>query len=430
MSILKTKHALVVGMSNVEAGGFSPRDLKILAQAAGVLAAKAGAVLIEVGSNDADDVILLQGDVELKSRDGSTQQVRGGSDSARVPLARLRPRRFQVRALTPVRYLKVSPQFVRATLEPAAAVQQDERRRKLSETVASSAAPADAAEYEVTELLQGEIDEAQDLFVEFTAAVHRDQIPLPSLPAIATRVRQAVGADCGVRELASIVNGDAAIATKVVRAANSPVYRTDATITTVSDAVSRLGVNTTQQLVLSFVMKEIFSTSVDALKTKMRYVWTHTQAMAVGAFVLSREFKVFEPERALLAGLLHDIGAVALIAYAERFPRVWEDASTLDRVLAALQGEVGAMMLARWTFEPEWVRLSAEVDQWQRPTPTPDYCALLQVVHFCHRKSIPDDAEQPRAALDAFGWTAAQAHECLTRALGRVRGASTLLGES
>src|SRR5262249_35809794 len=160
-------------------------------------------VLIEVGNTDPDDVILLQGDVELKGHDGSTTKVRGGSDSARVPLARLRPRRFQVRALTPVRYLKVSPQFVRATLEPGVAANASERR-KLSDTVSASSAP-DAGDYEVTELLQGEIDEAQDLFVDFTAAVHRDQIPLPSLPAIATRVRQAVGADCGVRELASIV---------------------------------------------------------------------------------------------------------------------------------------------------------------------------------------------------------------------------------
>jgi HD-like signal output (HDOD) protein len=417
-------------MGNVDTG-FSPRDLKILAQAAGVLLAKPGAVLIEVGNSDPDDVILLQGDVELKGRDGATQKVSGGTDSARVPLARLRPRRFQVRALTSVRYLKVSPQFVRATLQPAAVVATpEERRRKLSDTVAAQAAPADAGEYEVTELLQGEIDEAQDLFVEFTAAVHRDQIPLPSLPAIATRVRQAVGADCGVRELAGLVNGDAAIATKIVRTANGPLYRTDALTTTVMEAVTRLGVNTTQQLVLSFVMKEIFSTSVDALKTKMRQVWTHTQAMAIGAFVLSREFKVLEPERALLAGLLHDIGAVALIAYAERFPKVWEDAATLDRVLASLQGEVGAMMLARWTFESEWVCLAAEVDQWQRPTPAPDYCALLQVVHYCHAKTLPENVEQPAAALAGFGWSATQAHECLTRALGRVRSASTLLGES
>ncbi|MCX7064725.1 MAG: signal transduction protein, partial [Proteobacteria bacterium] len=74
--------------------------MKALAEAAGVLTAKSGAVLIEVGSNDPDDVILLVGDVELKSRDGSTQKVSGGSESARMPLARLRPRRFQVRALT------------------------------------------------------------------------------------------------------------------------------------------------------------------------------------------------------------------------------------------------------------------------------------------------------------------------------------------
>ena len=397
--------------------GFSSKELKVLAQAAGVLIAKPGAVLIEIGNTDPDDVILLQGDVELKSRDGSAQKVRGGSDSARMPLARLRPRRFQVRALTPVRYLKVSEQLVKATLAP----------------LANAAEPSavEAGDYEVTELLQGEIDEAQDLFVEFTAAVHRDDIPLPSLPSIATRVRAAVSAECGTRELASIVNGDAAIATKIVRAANGPLYRSEVQTTTVAEAIARLGVSTTQQLVMSFVLKEIFSTTVAPLKAKMRAVWTHTQAMAVGAFVLSREFRVLEPERALLAGLLHDIGAVALIAYAERFPRVWEDPVTLDRVLQSLQGEVGSMVLARWSFESEWVRLALEVDMWQRRCPTPDYCGLLQIVHFCHRPTMPaQPAESPDNALTSFGWTPAQAHESLTRALGRVKGAATLLGES
>ncbi len=399
--------------------GFSIKELKVLAQAAGVLVAKAGAVLIEVGNTDPDDVILLQGDVELKSRDGSVQKIRGGSDSARMPLARLRPRRFQVRALTPVRYLKVSNQLVRATLAP------------VTEAAAPAAAPIETGDYEVTELLHGEIDAAQDLFVEFAEAVHRDNIPLPSLPSIATRVRQAVGAECGTRELAQIVNGDAAIATKVVRAANGPLYRSEVQTTTVSEAVARLGVSATQQLVMSFVLKEIFATEIAALKAKMRAVWTHTQAMAVGAFVLSREFRVLEPERALLAGLLHDIGAVSLIAFAERFPAVWEDPVTLDRVLDSLQGEVGSMVLARWGFEAEWVRLALDVDQWARKCTTPDYCGLLQIVHFCHRPALPaHPTEVPDNALTAFGWTPAQAHESLTRALGRVKGAATLLGES
>ena len=114
--------------------GFTRRELKALAEAAGVLTAKSGAVLIEVGSNDPDDVILLMGDVELKSRDGSIQKVSGGSESARMPLARLRPRRFQVRALTPVRYLKVSDQMVRGIT-----------------AARTEAPPADTGDYEVTE---------------------------------------------------------------------------------------------------------------------------------------------------------------------------------------------------------------------------------------------------------------------------------------
>jgi hypothetical protein len=114
-----------------------------------------------------DDVILLQGDVELKGRDGSVQKIRGGSDSARMPLARLRPRRFQVRALTPVRYLKVSNQLVRATLTPlvlaSASAETRERVQRWNDVVKRMARLAEisfadrAPEGAVQLLVRGEV---------------------------------------------------------------------------------------------------------------------------------------------------------------------------------------------------------------------------------------------------------------------------------
>jgi hypothetical protein len=87
------------------------------------------------------------------------------------------------------------------------------------------------------------------------------------------------------------------------------------------------------------------------------------------------------------------------------------------------------MMLARWGFEPQWVKLPREVDDWQRPGEAMDYCTLLQVVHFCHEPAArPVDV--PRNALRAHGWTPEQAQEHLTRALGRVKGATSLMREA
>ncbi len=387
--------------------GLSRRELAALERAVGAVRARPGTVLFDIGSIDEDEIILLDGELELRGGDGLARRVRGGDATARMPLARLRPRQYRAEALSQIRYLRVGSSLWAKTL---ARRDQD------------LAPDLEGGTYEVAELLYGEGDDAQSLFIKFAEAVAADRVHLPSLPTVAVHVRQAINADVGARELARIINNDAAIATKILRTANSPLYRGANACATVNDAVARIGINNAQQVVTAFAMQEVFNAKAPALKQRMAGLWRHTQSIASGAFVLARSLGLRDSEGAMLAGLLHDIGAVAVLAYVEGFPNVWRDEQTLGRVLDDLKGEAGAMLLGRWGFDASLVRLPKEVDDWQRESTSLDACGLLQITHYC-----VDGAKSPPRALTAAGVTADELAQRWAQAAPTLKAVQSLL---
>jgi HD-like signal output (HDOD) protein len=323
-------------------------------------------LLFDIGNDDLEDVLLIEGEVELSSKDGTTLHVRAGTDAARLPLARLRPRRYRGKAVDDVRYLRVPEGAVARVLDGH-----------------DSASPVTG--YQVNELLHGEPIEAQELFVGFVKAVREDAIRLPSLPDVAAKVRTALAnAELGAEELAKIVGRDASIAAKIVRVANSPLYRGEQASRSVVDAVSRIGIDRAQQLVMGFALKELFKSHVPQLAKRMSVAWQHSQWIASAAFLLARRSNACGPERALLCGLVHDIGVVALLAHAEQVPRIWRDPASLERVLAGLKSEAGALMLERWAFDSTLRALVQNVDDWRANVSIEG--AMLQAVHWSRQR--------------------------------------------
>ena len=258
--------------------------------------------------------------------------------------------------------------------------------------------------YEITEYLAGEGADAQDLFVHFIESVNKNRIQLPSLPHVAAEVRShSSRGDLGVQQMARIIGHDSAVSAKLVRTANSPLYRGESLSQSVLDAVSRLGVDKSRQLVMSYTVREVFTTPNKGLANLMQVTWKHSQDIAINAYIISRRCHVLAAEKVLLAGLMHDIGVIPLLAYAEAYPELYRNRPALRRVLNELKSDAGAMLLKRWGFDAELSQVACEVDNWQRAgtAETCDLTDLIQVAHYGARLISDPTAElEPPAALN------------------------------
>lgn len=345
----------------------SKAQLAFLAESLTVHSAGAGARIIERDTNDEAHYLLLSGQVRLTAGDGRSAVVKEDSPAAKRPLSQLRPRKYEVIALTNIRYLRIEDEV----LAQAVKVSQDESQ---------AANPHN----ELVELEATIMEVEGELCFNLFQDLHADRLVLPSLPDVAVKIRQAVEDEVSdAKRIAALIQSDPAITAKLLKVANSPIYRGREPFTTCSAAVVRLGINTTHKLVTSFAMSELFKVESKVLQERMREAWEHSIEVGARCFVLGKKLKGFDPEEAMLAGLLHDIGMVAILTYAEKFPDISVNAEQVEVAINALHGQVGAMILRKWGFPDAYVVSSQEADTWNRdPNRPADYCDLVVVAQL------------------------------------------------
>ena len=139
---------------------------------------------------------------------------------------------------------------------------------------------------------------------------------LPTLPASAAILTDAMNdPTLSVRNIGNIAGQDPSLAAKVIRLANSSYYGIPKRITNVEDAAVVLGLRVMQALVLSMTVFDSMhgSRSGDSRKT----IWKHSIATAAAGRLIAEKIEMpgVSPDDAFCAGLLHDIGKIAMTQY-------------------------------------------------------------------------------------------------------------------
>jgi diguanylate cyclase (GGDEF)-like protein len=190
---------------------------------------------------------------------------------------------------------------------------------------------------------------------------------LPTIPAVAVKVLQLCQQeDFDLREIAQALALDPALSTKVLKLANSPMMGIPREVKTVSHAIGLLGVNAVKTLALSFsLVAEMKKQGQDR-----RLFWKRSLVSAIAARELTRAAGLMaQAEEAFLAGLLQDIGMLALWQVVpDRYVPLLEKAGSDHEQLAALEREtfgcdhteVGAWLLGRWKL-PEFLQTAARL---------------------------------------------------------------------
>jgi HD-like signal output (HDOD) protein len=208
----------------------------------------------------------------------------------------------------------------------------------------------------------------------------QDKLVIPTLPKIALGVRSAIEQDLPVRKIELLIQADPALASLLVKTANSALYRSRQTVTTIEQAIIRMGLRVVKNLVTSYSLKNLFTTDNQHLKQRMKQLWVHNAEVAAVCFVLARHLKRFDPEHALLLGLLHNVGVLPVLSYARQFPDIVADEAKLDATIDDLKAEVGSIILSKWQFAEEFVTVAREAEQWLRDeSGKTDYCDLVLV---------------------------------------------------
>jgi hypothetical protein len=148
------------------------------------------------------------------------------------------------------------------------------------------------------------------------AAVERTIADLPVLPAAAQRALGLLAReDRSARDLQSIATSDPVVAAELIRAANSAAFGARQEIKTLAQAVAHIGTEKACRILVAASLKRLF-----VVKT-LHGVWNHSLEASQIAQSVAKLSPRVNPEEALLAGLVHDIGRLAAPLLPEEFQR-------------------------------------------------------------------------------------------------------------
>jgi HD-like signal output (HDOD) protein len=343
-----------------------PRDeLELLAAQLQVESAPAGAQLIELGSSDKYQYFLLQGRIRLEAADGKAMEIEGGTARASSPIAQLVPRRFNVTSVTPVQFLRIAQKLI--------------PRHDPEEAGGTTGIIVEDGVQEPKKInLENRL--TQRLYSD----LKQDKLILPSLPEVAVRVGRAVkDQNSNANSVARIIQVDPAITAKIVKAANSAFYGNMKPVNSCNEAIVRLGMKVTHNLVLAYTLRDLFQTKSKVLQMRMQELWRHSNKVAAICYVLARNDRRFNADEAMLIGLLHDIGVAAIVNQASFYPDLAMDKKSMNHAIANLRGPVGGSILEVWNFRKEFVVAAREAEEWMRnDRDKPDYCDLVLVAQL------------------------------------------------
>lgn len=244
---------------------------------------------------------------------------------------------------------------------------------------------------------------AEKVQQELLQAIDNDDLVLPTLPEVALRVREAAeDPDIGIPQLSKVIGNDAALTARIIKVVNSPLLRTNREITDLQMAVSRLGINYTCNLATGLAMEQMFQATSDVVDRKMREVWNKSTEIAGICHVLCRHYTRLLPDQATLAGLVHQIGILPILTYAEEHNELLSDSISLNHVIEQIHPIIGDKILRTWQFPELITQVPSQYLDFTRDSAKVDYVDIVQVATLQSHLG----SEHPYTQLD---WSKVQA---------------------
>jgi HD-like signal output (HDOD) protein/signal transduction histidine kinase len=229
---------------------------------------------------------------------------------------------------------------------------------------------------------------------------------LPAMPQILIKLIEHLQADdLGMAELAALISNDAGMTSKILSVANSSAYHRPSRVVGLEQSLVALGTDMIKTLVISESVFQTFNNFPHSGSTDLRGFWKNSLTAAFIARDLAQRMEFGHVEEAYLAGLLHNVGRLALLAtapkeYAFNFTaRDDEDLCAVEqRTLQITHAEAGAWLIERWHLDSF---LADSVLYHHEPSARLESShPLIRIVRLAHLMAThqPDDAAIAGAA--------------------------------
>jgi len=328
-----------------------------------VITAKRKKVLLEWGSTEAASLYIIKGRILQSAVDGKTTEIEVRDGDEMRPIAQLRPSIYEIKALGTVTYLKIN-------------------RHKLVEY--TNLSDAESSDISVHSMFTDSEEEDNSVVNHLYRNLMDNSIKLPELPSMAALI-QAIyrGKSTDMDAMVKILTLYPDVSRKIKNVARCPRDNNWSTIDQLRFSVERLRVRPVYCLIMVYAIGKLVSRMPEAHLQRVSSFWQHSLNVAAISRILAKTTKSFQPDLAMLAGLIHGIGVLVIDDRLMEHHHLMLDHLEIDHAIQAMRPEISSLLLRKWKFDDELILVAEECGDWSRdPGLAADLCDLVLVANY------------------------------------------------
>jgi putative nucleotidyltransferase with HDIG domain len=238
---------------------------------------------------------------------------------------------------------------------------------------------------------------------------------LGSYGPVLQEIEQALQSpQCNLSTIGDAIQKDPDLTARLLRLANSPFFGFANRLSTVAEAVSLLGIQQIQDMIVASSVLEQFKGVPDKFVNKDSF-WRHSLAVGITARLLAMERRLPKPDKFFVAGLLHDVGRLVLLSQAAEWAqKVFEcyqaekillrDAE--KKILGYDHQQIAAELLQSWSYPPVLVQAVAFHHAPNESAAKLDAATVHIADHLVNAMGVGSSGEQFVPPLDDRAWSA------------------------
>jgi HD-like signal output (HDOD) protein len=232
--------------------------------------------------------------------------------------------------------------------------------------------------------------------------IQQDKLVLPTLPDIALKVRQrSSDPDVSLLDMADVIAQDPALAARMIKVSNSAFMGRSIKVSTLSQAVTRIGLSQIRNIAIAMALEQIFVATHKQVQQQLDALWhssvqTTSIAVACLSYYNSHEaHSGLNKDVLTLVALIHNIGALPLLAEAEREQQLLGDPRFLQHLASSLSADVSVRILQAWHFDETFQQAALNWRKIKPEQPGPGYIDFIRLAVIA-RDGYADKALQQK----------------------------------
>ena len=214
--------------------------------------------------------------------------------------------------------------------------------------------------------------------------VNNDTLVLPTLPAIALKVRKAADdPDINLNMMAEVIAKDPSLSARMIKIANSAYMGRSVKVESVNQAVTRIGLRQIKNISTALAMEQLFVSKNDVVARYLKKEWEKTVSVVANSMAVLRTYALRTKNRDIsidamtLGALVHSIGVLPILTEAERHDDVFANPAFIEDAIEKTAGPIGGKIMEKWEFGPHFIAIAKS---WKELSVMPENIGYLDFV--------------------------------------------------